>query len=167
MLREVEYESLITNEGADRFIAKLKARYAAFVQERLEGEERVTIIESVMMQDVISVAHMLGMDLGKLRHLALSLQRLLEPLNPRLIYYYHVDVEGQWRFICGIRGNEWGPVKLHTDEDFREAGEVWSRSQAFVRGVIDEWMIPKLIIENRDYRWVENTERVELLVAEL
>lgn len=166
MLKDVQFESLSSDEGADKFIAELEACYAAFVQDRLIQEEQITIIESVMLQDVISVSHLCGMDRGKLQLLALSLQRLLEPLNPRLIYYYQMDVEGQWRFICGVRGNEWGPVSLHTDEDFKEAGEVWSRSQVFVRGVVDEWAIPKLIIENRNYLWDENTERAERFVAE-
>ncbi|AZN43248.1 P-loop NTPase family protein [Paenibacillus albus] len=167
MLKDVKYESLSTDEGADTFIAELEACYAAFVQDRLNQEEQITIIESVMLQDVISVSHLCGMDRGKLHQLAISLQRLLEPLNPALIYYYHFDVEGQWRFICGVRGNEWGPVSLHTDEDFKEAGEVWSRAQVFVRAAVDEWTIPKLIIENRDYLWDQNTERAEQFLAEL
>jgi len=46
-----------------------------------------------------------------------------------------------------------GPVSLHTDEDFREAAALWTRSQTFIRKAIDPWDIPKLIIENKGYLW--------------
>jgi len=116
--------------------------------------------------DVISVSHLQGMDITQLQHFTESLQRLLMPLNPHLIYYYHADVEGQWRFICGVRGNEWGPVSFQSDEDFVQAGEVWTASQAFVRAAVDAWPIPKLIIQNHDYAWEAYDARIDDFVSE-
>jgi hypothetical protein len=75
-------------------------------------------------------------------------------------------VRRDWRFICGVRGNEWGPVSLHTDEDFRQAGALWGGSQSFVRSVVDVWDIPKLVIENRDCRWDEHNRRILRFVDE-
>jgi nucleoside-triphosphatase THEP1 len=150
----------------DELIRLIRDRYRAFVRERLEAAEAVTIIESVMLQDTINILHHMGMDVGKLRDLASGLARILEPLRPVLIYYYHLDTEAHWRFICGVRGNEWGPVSLRTDEEFRQAGELWGGSQSFVRSFVDAWDIPKLVIENRDYRWDEYTRRIMPFIDE-
>ncbi|MCG7386728.1 hypothetical protein [Paenibacillus sp. ACRRY] len=158
------FDSLVEEEQAELFITLLLEKYRAFVQERLEHEDEVTIIESVMLQDTINSAHHMGMNSDKLRHFAVSLAKILAPLNPVLIYFYQMDVEAHWRFICSVRGNEWGPVSLHTDDDFREAGELWSSSQTFVRTTIDAWDIPKLVIENRDYRWDEYSNDITAFV---
>jgi hypothetical protein len=108
----------------------------------------------------------MGMNQDKLRYFSSSLMSILEPLDPVLIYFYQVDVEGQWRFICGVRGNEWGPVSLHTDDDFKGAGILWGGSQTFVRSVVDSWEIPKIIIENKDYHWDEYSNRIIQFIGE-
>lgn len=161
-----QYYALNTDEGADAFIRQLVDRYSQFVEEQLSSSEDIAIIESVLFQDIISVSHLQGMNIAHLQSFTESLQLLLMPLNPHLIYYYHTDVEGQWRYICGIRGNEWGPVSFQSDEDFVQAGEVWSASQAFIRAAIDAWPIPKLIIENKDYAWAEYNARIDSFVSE-
>lgn len=149
------------DEGqANVFIDKLQSLFRDFVQERLVSPQDITIIESVLFQDAISCAYHMGMNPDMLLNFSSSLQEILSPLEPLLIYFYQVNVEGQWRFICSVRGNQWGPVSLHTDEDFKEAAELWGGSQAFVRRIIDAWDIPKLIIENTDYSWDDYTERM-------
>ncbi len=62
-----------------------------------------------------------------------------------------------------IRGYEFTSL---ADEDFREAAALWGGSQAFVRSVVDAWDIPRLVIENKDHRWAEYTERVGRFVEE-
>ncbi|CAG7609778.1 hypothetical protein PAESOLCIP111_01205 [Paenibacillus solanacearum] len=161
-----QYYALNTAESADAFIRQLVDRYERFVEEQLSSPEDIVIIESVLFQDVISVSHLQGMNIAQLQSFAKSLQRLLLPLNPHLIYYYHTDVEAQWRYICGIRGNEWGPVSFQSDEDFVQAGEVWTASQAFVRATVDAWPIPKLIIQNHDYAWEAYDARIDDFVSE-
>ncbi|WP_336770972.1 DNA/RNA helicase domain-containing protein [Paenibacillus sp. MMO-58] len=161
-----QYNALNTVEGADAFTQQLFNRYAQFVKEQLSKPEDVVIIESVLFQDIVSVAHLQGMDITLLQNFTESLQQLLMPLNPHLIFYHHVDVEGQWRFICGVRGNEWGPVSFQSDEDFVQAGEVWSKSQAFVRDAINIWPVPKLIIENLDYAWTKYDTQIDSFIAE-
>ncbi|KOR89282.1 hypothetical protein [Paenibacillus solani] len=161
-----QYYALNTDEGADAFIRQLVDRYSRFVEEQLSSSEDIAIIESVLFQDIVSVSHLQGMNIAQLQSFTESLQLLLMPLNPHLIYYYHTDVEGQWRYICGIRGNKWGPVSFQSDEDIVQAGEVWSASQAFVRAAIDSWPIPKLIIENKDYAWAEYDARIDSFVSE-
>ncbi|MBM7563877.1 hypothetical protein [Paenibacillus sacheonensis] len=126
---------------------------------------QLILIESVLLQHSISVSHLQRMNLDQLRGLSDALQLLLAPLNPSLIYYYHTDVEGQWRFICSVLGNERGPVSFRSDADFVEAGEAWSRSQAFVRTIVDEWAIPKLVIENTDYLWADYDARIDAFAA--
>jgi len=158
--------ALNTAEGAEAFTQQLIDRYGRFVEEQLSSPEEIVIIESVLFQDVVNVSHLQGMNIAQLQSLTESLQLLLMPFNPHLIYYYHTDVEGQWRYICGIRGNEWGPVSFQSEEDFVQAGEVWGASQAFVRAVIDAWPIPKLIIENNDYAWEEYDARIDRFVSE-
>ncbi|RAP74651.1 hypothetical protein [Paenibacillus montanisoli] len=167
MLTGIEFGDLHREETADRYSKLFTERYSDFVEKQLSSPYDVILIESVMFQDTINVAHLMGMPHDKLLRLCMQLQETVLPLNPALIYYYHHDVEGQWRHICGIRGNEWGPVSLHTDEDFKHAGEVWERSQAFVRAAIDFWDIPKLIIENRDYLWQEYDSRIDAFVDHL
>lgn len=167
LLNDIDYNSLQTEEGADLYIQLLTSRFNDFVKEQLTSTNEAIIIESVLFQDAINVSHLNGMNQRQLLNLCSQLQRILEPLNPCLIYYYQMNVEEQWRFICNVRGNEWGPVSLHTDEDFKQAGEVWAQSQTFVRAVVDEWEIPKLIIENTDYLWHEYTHRIFHFLDEL
>jgi energy-coupling factor transporter ATP-binding protein EcfA2 len=159
-IRGYEFSSLADEQQADLFITQLQAVFRDFVQERLNSAEEFTIIESVLFQDALSCACHMGMDNDKLLDLSTALKRILSPLDPVLIYFYQLDVEAQWRFICSVRGNEWGPVSLHTDEDFQEAAALWGGSQAFNRTVVESWDIPKLIIENKEYLWAEYTERV-------
>jgi hypothetical protein len=160
LLHGMNFNSFAIEEEADLFIQLLTSRFSNFVQEQLKNPDKVIIIESVLLQDAISVAHLMGMNEVKLLDLCSTLQTILEPLRPILIYYYQTNVEGQWRFICGVRGNEWGPVSLHTDEDFKEAAEVWGKSQTFVRAIVDKWDISKLIIENSEYLWDEYNDRI-------
>jgi hypothetical protein len=161
-----DYYALNTAESADSFISQLVERYGQFVEERLNSPEEIIIIESVLFQDIVSVSHLQDMNIAQLQSFTESLKLLLMPLNPHLIYYYHTDVEGQWRYICGIRGNKWGPVSFQSNEDFVHAGEVWSASQAFVRAAVDAWSIPKLIIENKNYAWAEYDARIDDFVSE-
>ncbi|AIQ45193.1 hypothetical protein R70723_04245 [Paenibacillus sp. FSL R7-0273] len=165
-IRGYEFTSLADEDQAELFTIQLEAVFRRFVEERLGSGDEVTVIESVLFQDAVSCAHHMGMALPELIKLTASLQEILAALNPVLIYFYQPDVEAQWRFICSVRGNEWGPVSLHTDEDFREAAALWSGSQAFVRSVVDVWDIPKLVIENKDYRWAEYKQRVGGFIEE-
>ncbi|MGO4695969.1 hypothetical protein AB4Z50_16980 [Paenibacillus sp. 2TAB26] len=167
LLQGPEFSSFTNEAEADQFIQLLTTRYLDFVQAELHSAHEVIIIESVFLQDTISVAHLMGMDKQKLLAFSSSLQQILAPLAPNLIYYYQVDVEKQWRFICSVRGNEWGPVSLHTDEDFKQAAEVWSRSQSFVRATVNAWDIPKLIIENKDYLWDEYHQQISEFIDSL
>lgn len=163
----LDFDSFDNEAATDLFIQLLASSFSEFVQTRLNEPEEVTIIESVLFQDAISLAHLNGMKQEKLLELCSVLLAILEPLNPALIYYYQVDVEKQWRFICSVRGNEWGPVSMHTDEDFKQAAEVWGNSQSFVRTVIDKWGVPKLIIENSDYLWSEYDHLIHEFVERL
>ncbi|MHA7965369.1 P-loop NTPase family protein [Paenibacillus sp. CAU 1782] len=165
-IHDHKFSSFEDDEQADLFIRLLESQYRDFVRERINSIHDVTIIESVMFQDTINCAHHMGMNHDKLRYLTRSLMSILEPLVPVLIYFYQVDVEGQWRFICGVRGNEWGPVSMHTDDDFKEAGMLWGGSQSFVRPIIDSWEIPKIIIENKDYHWDEYSNRIIQFIRE-
>jgi len=149
---------------ADEFIRLLQSKYRSFVHEQLQASHEVVIIESVLFQDTINTSFHGGMNEDKLRGFANSLQEILSPLNPALIYYFQIDTEAQWRYICSVRGNQWGPVSFKTDEDFYEAGLLWRGSQAFVRDIVDTWDIPKLVIENLDYLWTEYEERIEQFV---
>ncbi|MHA6530455.1 P-loop NTPase family protein [Paenibacillus sp. BAC0078] len=163
----LDYGSFDNEVATDLFIQALASRFSEFVQTCLNGPEEIIIIESVLFQDAISVAHLNGINRDKLLELCSVLLAILEPLNTALIYYYQMDVEKQWRFICSVRGNEWGPVSMHTDEDFKQAAEVWGISQSFVRAVIDQWEVPKLIIENSDYLWSEYNHRINEFVDRL
>lgn len=165
-IHDHRFTSFEDDEHADLFITLLQAKFSDFVHDRLKSTHNVTIIESVMFQDAINCAYHMGMSHDKLLHLSSSLQGILAPLEPILIYFYQINVEGQWRFICSVRGNEWGPVSMHTDDDFREAGLLWGGSQAFVRSIVDSWEIPKLIIENKDYLWDEYSNRIIQFIGE-
>ncbi|MCM3628347.1 hypothetical protein M3194_13325 [Paenibacillus glycanilyticus] len=164
LILDRQFDSLENEEEADEFIALIQSRYKSFAEDKRKREE-VTIIESVMLQDTINTSFHMGMNREKLRQLSASMQEILSPLTPALIYYYQLNPEAQWRYICGIRGNEWGPVSFTSDDDFREAGELWSGSQAFVRAIIDSWQVPKLIIENSEYKWDEYRERIEDFIS--
>jgi len=164
MLLNESFESLASEEEADRFSQLFQRCYQQFVTDQLSSNHEVTMIESVLFQDTVSMAVHMGMERSRLAAFVAAIQQILSPLSPAVIYTYHLNVEGQWRYICGVRGNEWGPVSLHTDEDFKEAGALWSRSQTFVREAIEQWNVPKLIIENQYYLWEEYTQGMRAFV---
>lgn len=166
LIHDHRFSSFEDEEQANLFIQLLQSKFTNFVQDQLNNAHDVTIIESVLFQDAINYAYHMGMNRDKLLHFSSTLQGILTPLEPVLIYFYQVNVEGQWRFICSMRGNEWGPVSLHTDDDFREVGNLWSGSQAFVRTIVDSWDIPKIIIENKDYLWLEYSNRITNFIFE-
>jgi thymidylate kinase len=150
--------SLQEEEKADKFIAIIHSLYSNFIQDYTSRDE-VIIIESVIFQDIISCAFNMGMDRNKLLELARVIQESLAPFRPVLIYFYQLDIEKNWRYICRIRGSEFtNSCNLHTDEDFQRAALVWTRAQDFVVSIINNWDIPKLMIRNRDYKWSEYME---------
>jgi nucleoside-triphosphatase THEP1 len=164
LLHGMKFTSFQIEQESNLFIEQLQIQFSKFVLDQLNSPYDVIIIESVFFQDAISVAHIMGMNETKLLNLSLTLQSILEPLSPILIYYYQKNVEDHWRFICSVRGNEWGPVSLQTDEDFKKASEEWTKSQSFVRAIVESWCIPKIIIENKNYQWNDyNRQFIDLL----
>ncbi len=147
---------------------RVRELFHAFVSDRSRVNE-VTIIESWLFQDHLGVAQCSGMDPILLHELAESLTEILSPLNPTVIYYYQVNVELNWRWICDLRGTEFaqGRCGLYTDDDFRQAGETWAKVRDFSCEVIDNWNIPKLIIRNENRDWEKyNRQIVEFLQLE-
>lgn len=148
------YESLADPEEAEEFISKVERLFSRFVQDRNALEE-VTIIESWLFQDTISFAYNTGMAHERILGFAASLQEILSEMKPVLIYYYQVEVERNWRWICEVRGPAFAHDRcgLYTDEDFKQAGIMWGSNQEFVHGIVQKWEIPKLIIKNENYLW--------------
>ncbi|OAB38329.1 hypothetical protein [Paenibacillus glacialis] len=125
-----------------------------------KNESEVIIIESILFQDTLSFAYNMGMDRLKIKALFNLLVDILSRLNPILIYIYQLDVRRNWEMIGKIRGVEWIP-SLHTQEGLDEAERDWKPNQEFIKSLIEEWEIPKLIIENKDYLWEQYTERTK------
>jgi thymidylate kinase len=156
-----QFTSFTIKEEAEWFSSKVKQLFRKFVLECLESNQ-VTILEAYVFQNTIGFAFNMGMELEEIEALTREIQDILSPLNPVLIYYYQTDVEQNWRWICNIRGPVFTQERcgLYTDEDFVKAGEFWTRNQNFVYSIVQEWPIPKLIIENKDYRWNEYIDKI-------
>lgn len=88
------------------------------MNDRLERDE-VTIMESYVFQDTIGFAFNMQMDEKRILKLTKKIQTILSRLDPILIYYYQVNVEQNWRWICKIRGREFTEDRcgLYTDKD--------------------------------------------------
>lgn len=156
------FDSFTNPEEAEWFIAKVKQLFRDFVEERLHKHE-IAIVESYLFQNTIGFAYNMGMDESLLLDLAASIQSVLLPLQPALIYYYQVHVERNWRWICELRGPEFtqGRCGLYTDDDFVQAGSFWTANQHFVSAIVQEWEIPKLVIRNEHYLWAEYKTRIK------
>ncbi|TLS52200.1 hypothetical protein FE782_09485 [Paenibacillus antri] len=156
-----QFTSFALKDEANWFSTKVKQLFSQFVQDRLRSNQ-ITIIEAYLFQNTIGFAFNMGMDLDDIKVLTRDIQNILLPLNPALIYYFQPYVEQNWRWICNIRGPEFTQDRcgLYSDEDFVKAGEFWTRNQDFVFTIVQEWSIPKLIIENEDYRWDEYKDNI-------
>jgi thymidylate kinase len=156
-----QFTSFTITEEAEWFAAKVKQLFSDFVKGRIENNE-VTIMESYVFQNTIGFAFNMQMDQKRILDLANTIQIILSQLQPVLIYYYQVNVEQNWRWICEIRGPEFTQNRcgLYCDEDFIEAGKFWTRNQEFVFDIVQNWKIPKLIIKNKDYQWEEYRDRI-------
>lgn len=97
-------------------------------------------------QDTIGFAFNMQMEEQRLLDLTKKIQFILSQLDPVLIYFYQVNVEQNWRWICEIRGLEFtqGVCGIHTDNDFIEAGKFWTINQDFVFKIVQEWDISNL-----------------------
>lgn len=156
-----QFTSFTKIEEAEWFIEKVKELFSSFMSERLKYDE-VTIIESYLFQNTIGFAYNMGMKPESILELTETLQNILSQLEPVLIYYYQVNVEQNWRWICEVRGPEFAQDRcgLNTDEDYLNAGIFWTKNQDFVFKIIQDWKIPKLVIRNVDYQWDEYRERI-------
>jgi thymidylate kinase len=156
-----QFTSFAITEEAEWFIAKVKQLFDDFVKERIMNDE-VVIMESYVFQNTIGFAYNMQMNPEQILELFQSIQQILRPLNPVLIYYYQVNVEEHWRWICAIRGPEFTQDRcgLYSDEDFIEAGKFWIKNQEFVFNIVRNWEISKLIIKNQDRKWKEYEERI-------
>jgi thymidylate kinase len=156
-----QFTSFSISEEAEWFAAKVKQLFSDFVEERIENNE-VTIMESYVFQNTIGFAYNMQMNSESILDLTKTIQIILSKLKPVLIYYYQVNVEQNWRWICEIRGPEFTQNRcgLFTNEDFIEAGKFWTRNQDFVFNIVQHWEIPKLIIKNKDHQWEEYRDRI-------
>jgi thymidylate kinase len=156
-----QFTSFTISEEEEWFVAKVKQLFNDFVKERIENNE-VTIMESYIFQNTIGFAYNMQMNPEGILDLTKTIQIILSKLQPVLIYYYQVNVEQNWRWICEIRGPEFTQNRcgLYCDEDFIEAGKFWTRNQEFVFDIVQNWKIPKLIIKNKDYQWEEYRDRI-------
>jgi hypothetical protein len=119
------------------------------------------IIESVIFQGIVCITQFKGINKGRLLKLVHFIQETISVMNPVLIYYYQVEVEKNWRWLCSVRGDEWAKqVGLTTDERFRKAAFAWSKSQEVCNSIFNEWNIPKLIIKNKNYLWQNYLNRI-------
>ncbi|OAB47190.1 hypothetical protein [Paenibacillus antarcticus] len=125
-----------------------------------KNEPEIIIIESILFQDTLSFAYNMGMEPSMIEELFNLLVDILNRLNPVLIYIYQFDVRRNWEMIGKIRGVEWIP-SLHTPEGLDEAERDWKPNQEFIKSLVEEWEIPKLIIENKDYLWEQYNERTK------
>lgn len=149
---------------ANRFADRVEELFRQFVEERIQYDG-VAIVESWLLQNTISFAFNMGMDRRRILKLMENLKILLQKLAPVLIYYYQVDVEKSWRFICQERGPEWARQALGPELDFSRAVADWAPNQEFVYDIVKGWEIPKLVIENRNYRWDSYTRRIMLFLG--
>lgn len=156
-----EFTSFANLDEAEWFTAKVEQIFTDFVNDRSVKDE-ITIMESYVFQNTIGFAFNMQMDEQKLLDLSKKIQAILSRLDPVLIYYYQVNVEQSWRWICNIRGPEFTEERcgLYTDNDFIEAGKFWTRNQNFVFNIVQEWDIPKLVIKNEKYQWKEYQNRI-------
>lgn len=155
-----EFTTFSKLEEAEWFSAKVEQLFTDFVSERIDRDE-ITIMESYVFQNTIGFAFNMQMDEQSLLDLSKKIQAILSRLDPILIYYYQVNVEQNWRWICNIRGPEFTQKRcgLYTENDFIEAGKFWTRNQDFVYNIVQEWSIPKLIIRNENYEWEKYRNR--------
>ncbi|WP_208414697.1 hypothetical protein [Paenibacillus castaneae] len=98
---------------------------------------------------------------NKVKALAKRIIEIIYSMNPIFIYYFQVNVEGNWRWICDVRGSEFAKVcGLHSDADFQRAAEGWSYTQDLFCELLKEWAIPTKIIRNVDYNWDEYMKEI-------
>ncbi|QJD83285.1 hypothetical protein [Cohnella herbarum] len=156
-----QFNSFTILEEAEWFAAKVEQLFSDFINDKLDREE-ITIMESYVFQDTIGFAFNMQMEEQRLLDLTKKIQSILSRLDPVLIYFYQVNVEQNWRWICEIRGPEFtqGVCGIHTDNDFVEAGKFWTINQDFVFKIVQEWDISKLIIRNENYKWDEYKDRI-------
>ena len=155
---------LETAAEADRFAPGVEKRFRQFVDERCQFDG-IAVVESWLFQNTISFAFNMGMDRRRILDLMEKLKLQLQKLDPVLIYYYQVDVEKSWRFICQERGPEWTQQVLGPEPDIGRAVADWEPNQAFVYEIVKDWDIPKLVIENRNYRWDSYIRRIMLFLG--
>ena len=156
-----QFTTFTNLEEAEWFTAKVEQLFTDFVNER-EDSNVITIMESYVFQDTLGFAFNMQMDEQRILDLTKKIQAIISRLDPILIYYYQVNVEQNWRWICNIRGPEFTQDRcgLYTDNDFIEAGNFWTRNQNFVFNIVQGWDIPKLIIRNEDHKWEEYRNRI-------
>lgn len=157
-----KFTSFTVAEEAEWFAAKVKQLFTSFVEDILRSDE-VIIMESYVFQNTIGFAYNMQMNPEDILDLTQTIQTILSQVNPVLIYYYQVNVEQNWRWICEIRGPEFTQDRcgLYTDEDFVKAGQFWTSNQDFVFNIVHKWEIPKLIIKNHDHQWKAYNEAIK------
>ncbi|MGO4532840.1 hypothetical protein AB4Z30_27465 [Paenibacillus sp. 2TAF8] len=158
-IRERKFTTLKDKEEAEYYFNRVVELFNSFVESH-KNKSGVVIIESVLFQDTLSFAYNRGMDRLKIEELFSKLVDILRNMNPILIYIYQLNVRKNWEILGKIRGVEW-IASLHTQEGLDEAERDWKPNQEFMKSLIEEWEIPKLIIENKDYLWEEYNERTK------
>lgn len=163
-----KFTTFTVAEEAEWFAAKVKQLFEDFVEEITRNDD-IIIMESYVFQNTIGFAYNMNMNPEQILDLTKTIQEMLSKLNPVLIYYYQVNVEQNWRWICKIRGPEFTQKRcgLYTDEDFVNAGQFWTSNQDFVFDIVQKWEIPKLIIKNQDYQWEVYNKKIKEFLLEL
>lgn len=156
-----KFSSFSIDSEAQLFMEKTKSLLNNFVEERADKGE-IAIVESWMFQGTIDFSLLQHIDYFILFEFIDELQKILRKLNPIMVYFYQADVERNWRWICNLRGKEFteGRCGIHDEEDYKQAGILWSSIQEFNYGVLKNWDIPKLILRNENYTWNEYQNQI-------
>lgn len=160
-----DIEVFHSSDELERFLYVIPRLWEKFVTDVMADDE-VHIIESFLLQDTVRILFQNNVDDRIILDFVKKIEAIIEPLNPRLLYFYQKDVEHSVRKIWKRRGSAWKKWFIDSDvltpyvQESDLSGEhsviqLWSDYQDFSNQLFKDYSLEKLSIENSNGCWDE------------
>ena len=162
-------ENIIRNENEsdsdyiERFLHEMPIKWKKFL-ESIKPDSFIYIIDSFLFQDFLRI--LIGFDIQKedIFKFALNLYNLVQPFNPKAIFFYQDNLEKHLRRNFKRRGNDWKEWLINEEsnkifcKNRNLTGEeavlgIWNELFSISLELFESLQFSKIKIENYEQEW--------------
>jgi hypothetical protein len=148
------------------FMAVQLSHWTAFVAKAKQSDE-VTILESSLFQDPISTLLRRDVKPENILHYIRTVEKVIQVLDPVLLYFYQPNGEEALKVVCGRRGKSWEDFHIRRMKDtafaqhrglegFEGLRRFWQEHKALCDRLTEEFDGKMLVLDRATGNWASH-----------